>query len=116
MKITFAIPETPMVRVIYNRDGTQYGGVIPNPKDTDGLVSSMLSRQVGVSQIVRIEPVQPRQELHHGHPAQHRLAQYMSSESGYTLIEAVVGGIVAMALGIGIIFAVIAIHFLLKLW
>lgn len=79
MKLAFAIPETPTIKVIYTKNGTQYGGVITNPKSTDGLVAAMLTRQVGVSQIVRLEPIQPRQEFHRGHPAAQRMARYATA-------------------------------------
>jgi hypothetical protein len=79
MKVAFAIPETPMIRVIYTKNGTNYAAVIANPKGTDGLVAAMLTRQAGVSQIVRLEPIQPRQEFHRGHPAAHNMARYASA-------------------------------------
>jgi hypothetical protein len=79
MKVAFAIPETPTIRVIYTKSGTNYAGIIANPKSTDGLVAAMLTRQVGVSQIVRLEPIQPRQEFHRGHPAAQRLARYATA-------------------------------------
>ena len=79
MKVAFAIPETPTIRVIYTKSGTNYAGVITNPKSTNNLVAAMLTRQVEVSQIVRLEPIQPRQEFHRGHPAHNRLDKYASA-------------------------------------
>ena len=80
MKVAFAIPETPTIRVIYTKGGTNYSAVIPNPKSTDGLVVAMLNtRLVGVSQITKLEPIQHRQEFHRGHPAHNRLAKYASA-------------------------------------
>lgn len=80
MKLAFAIPETPTIKVIYTKCGTNYSAVIPNPKSTDGLVIAMLNtRQVGVSQITKLEPIQPRQEVYHAHPAAHRLTKYASA-------------------------------------
>jgi hypothetical protein len=78
MKLAFTLPETPTIKVIYSKGGTNYSAVIPNPQSTDSLLCTMLDKQVGASQIVRLEPIQPRQELHRGHPAQHRMAKYVA--------------------------------------
>jgi hypothetical protein len=78
MKIAFTLPETPTIKVIYTKSGTTYSAVIPNPHNADTLLCTMLARQVGSSQIVRLEPIQPPREVQRGHPAQHRLAKYAS--------------------------------------
>ena len=79
MKAAFTFPTTPMCRVVYTRQGVNYSATIPTPVNTDGLVSAMLTRQAGLSQIMRIDPVQPRQEFGHAHPAQHRMVQYATA-------------------------------------
>jgi hypothetical protein len=76
MKQAFAIPETPTLRVIYTKGGTNYSAVIPNPHTADGLLTTMLTRHVGSSQIVRLEPIQPRGDFERGHPAAGRWAKY----------------------------------------
>lgn len=57
MKTSFTYPTTPTVKVIFNRDGVNYSATIPNPHNDDGLVVAMLPKKVGVSSVVRIEPV-----------------------------------------------------------
>lgn len=79
MKSAFTFPTTPMCRVVYTRQGVNYAAVIPTPVNTDGLVSAMLTRQAGLSQIARIEPIQPRQEVSHVHPAAATLARYATA-------------------------------------
>lgn len=76
MKLEFKLPETPTCKVIYERDGTKYSATIPTPSNADGVVSVMLARQVGVSQIRGIEPIHPLQPLRRGHPADHQMVKY----------------------------------------
>jgi len=76
MKLAFTLPETPTLRVIYTRGGTNYSATIPNPRTADGLLATMLARHVGSSQIVRLEPIQPRGDFERGHPAAARWAKY----------------------------------------
>jgi hypothetical protein len=78
MKLAFAIPQTETIKVIYNKGGTTYSATIRNPHSVDGLLCTMLDRQVDSSQIVRLEPVQPRGDFDRGHPAQHRLTKYVA--------------------------------------
>ena len=79
MKLAFTLPETPTLKVIYTKGGTNYSAVIPNPHTTDGLLMAMLkTRQVGASQITKLEPVQPRGDFDRGHPAAHRMAKYVA--------------------------------------
>lgn len=73
---TLILPNTPMCRVVYHRTGTNYGAVIPTPKSTSELQIVMLARQVGVSQIQRLEPIQPLKPLNRPHPANHNLVKY----------------------------------------
>ncbi len=75
---TFNIPGTPTCKVVYDRDGATYSGVLnPTPKDNNELQRRMLDRKVGMSQVKGIEPIWPQKELQRNHPAQHKLAQYM---------------------------------------
>jgi hypothetical protein len=78
MKQAIILPNTPMCKVVYTHDGTNYGAIMPTPKDADDLRIAMLSRPQPVSakQLVRVEPVQPRGEIHRGHPAAHNIARY----------------------------------------
>ena len=76
MKLAFTLPETPMLRVIYTKSGTNYSAVISNPHTADGLLTAMLARQCGSSQIIRLEPIQPRGDFEHGDPANSRWAKY----------------------------------------
>ena len=76
MNITFQLPTTPKCKVVYVRDGTNYQGIIDTPQDNSALQVVMLKRQVGMSQIQRVEPVQPPAPLYRNHPAQHRIAKY----------------------------------------
>lgn len=79
MKSAFTFPTTPKCRVVYTRQGVNYEAIIPTPVNTDELVSVMLTRQAGLSQIARIEPVQSRQESFHTHPAASRMAKYATA-------------------------------------
>ncbi len=72
----FALPSTPNCKVIYTRDGTTYSAAIPTPADNFELQSKMLERHVGISQVVRVDAVQPPRDLNRGHPAHHRIVQY----------------------------------------
>ncbi len=75
---TFDLPATPTCRVVYIKDGVTYAGVIQTPSDNHQLQAVMLGRKVGMSQVERVEPIQPVKEIQRGHPAQHRIAEYMS--------------------------------------
>lgn len=68
MKIVFAIPTTPKTRVEYIKGGTKYAAVIDTPSSADGLINAMLIRQVGMSQVKSVEPIQPRGDFQWGHP------------------------------------------------
>ena len=57
MKLNLALPITSSIRVVYTHQGTTYGAVIANPRTHDGVIRAMLNRKVGVSQIVRLEPL-----------------------------------------------------------
>lgn len=76
MKLAFTLPETPTLRVIYTKSGTNYSAVIPNPRTADGLLTTMLARHVGSSQIVRLEPIQPRSDFQRMDPASRQWAKY----------------------------------------
>lgn len=80
MKNAFVLPSTPMCKVVFTRDGVTYGAVMKTPKDIEDLRIAMQTRPQPVSakQVVRIEPVQPRQEMHRGHPAAHNIARYQT--------------------------------------
>lgn len=69
-------PNTPSTRVFYNRDGVQYHTVIQTPASYSDFQQKLLARQIGVSQVMRFEPVQPRQDLHRTHPAHNHLTRY----------------------------------------
>jgi hypothetical protein len=76
-KSTFSLPITARCKVVFIRDGVNYASIIPTPQSNDQLQQSMLQRQVGMSQIQRVEPVEELQ-CQHPHPAQHRIVQYAS--------------------------------------
>lgn len=77
MKKTFGLPATPSCRVVYIKDGVSYAGVLnPTPKSNDELQRRMLERHIAVSQIDRLEPIQPRADFQHNHPAAYQLSQY----------------------------------------
>ena len=79
MKHLFEIPTTPSCRVVYIRDGVTYAGVLnPSPKDNNELQRQMLERKVGMSQVQRLEPIQPPKDFVHNDPATHQVARYMS--------------------------------------
>jgi len=81
MKTTFDIPQTPTVKVHYRRDGVLYSTVIVTPNSNQDLQMVMLGRYVGISQVERLEAIQPRQPLHRNHPAIHRISQYVAAAS-----------------------------------
>lgn len=78
MKVAFELPSTPFCKVLYHRGNVLQSATIETPSNSDGLISTMLARQVGVSQIKAIEPVRPSQPLRRGNPADHQLAKYAS--------------------------------------
>ena len=53
-KIAFAIPTSRLVKVHYSKAGIKYAAIIPNPRNTGGLILAMLSRKIGLSQIHRL--------------------------------------------------------------
>lgn len=69
-----------MCKVVFTRDGVIYGAVMPTPNDIDDLRITMATRSQPVSakQVIRIEPIQPRQDMHRGHPAAHNIARYQT--------------------------------------
>ena len=58
--ILFALPSTPLVRVVYIRDGVKCGAVLSNPRSNDRLQAVMLVRNVGMSQVQFIEAMPER--------------------------------------------------------
>jgi hypothetical protein len=73
----FGLPATPSCRVIYNKGGVSYAGVLnPTPKSNDELQRRLLDRKVGISQVDRLEPIEPRGDLQHNHPAAYQMSQY----------------------------------------
>ena len=79
MNKTFTLPTTPTCRVAYLRDGTLYGAVIKTPRSNAELQVVMLARKVGMSNIERVEPIQPLQDIHRPHPALRKLTQYATA-------------------------------------
>ena len=87
MKPAFTLPNTPTSRVSYvqrrflGQPCTPYltATIIPTPRDNDGLIVVMLSRSVGQSDIRSVQPVQPRQDVTHTHPALHGVAKYATA-------------------------------------
>lgn len=59
MKTLFALPNTPMCRVVFTRGGVNYGKIMPTPKEADDIRVAMLSctPPVAAKDIVRIEGV-----------------------------------------------------------
>ena len=78
MKTQFALPTTPTCKVIYIRDGVTYFVGMKTPTCQATLQQEMLNRKVGMSQVLRVEPIHPPQTPQRGHPAQHQMARYMS--------------------------------------
>lgn len=74
----FTLPSTPMCRVVYTRQGTNYGATMQTPADVEDLRMAMLAKSppVASKDIVRIEPVTPLSPMNHGHPAAHRMVKY----------------------------------------
>lgn len=79
---TLLLPNTPMCRVVYTRDGVNYGAMMQTPTDLDDVRVAMMSKTppVAAKQIVRIEPVQPRPPLHRPHPDLRRFVKYANLE------------------------------------
>ena len=75
---TLNLPNTPMCRVVYTRNGTNYGAMMRTPADLDDVRIAMQSKTPPVQSkdIVRIEPVTPLSPIRRGHPAQHKLVKY----------------------------------------
>ncbi len=65
MKLPFPLPTTAAIKVVYTHQGTTYGATIANPRTHDGVISAMLARKVGASQIVRIEALPPQVSSFH---------------------------------------------------
>ena len=60
MNATLTIPSTPTVNVVYKRDGTNYGHIIPNPRTSSEAYRVMLLvHHVPAREIVRVEPIAP---------------------------------------------------------
>lgn len=51
------IPSSRLVQVIYMRGSVKQSAVIPNPRTNDGLIVAMLKKQIGSSQIQRVDAV-----------------------------------------------------------
>lgn len=83
MKALFALPNTPMCRVVFTRGGVNYGKIMPTPNEPDDIRVAMLTctPPVAAKDIVRIEPITPLAPIHRGHPAQHKLAKYATTEN-----------------------------------
>jgi hypothetical protein len=77
MKSTVSLPTTPTCRVIYIKDDVTYFVGLKTPNCPSTLQQELLNRKIGMSQVIRVEPVQPLQPIQRGHPAAHRMAQYM---------------------------------------
>lgn len=71
-------PNTPSTRVFYIRDGVNYSTVIQTPLSHSDFQQKLLTRRIGLNQVMKFEPVQPRQDLHRPHPANNHLARYAS--------------------------------------
>lgn len=72
---TIALPSSEKCRVIYTRDGVKYEGIMPTPKTQQELLAAMSARNATVSNILRIEPFQSRQDYVNIHPAQRQIAR-----------------------------------------
>ena len=73
-----SLPTTQTCKVIYIKDGVTYFVGLKTPKCPDTLQQLLLDRQIGISQVLRVEPIYPPQMPQRGHPAQHQMARYMS--------------------------------------
>ena len=58
MKTNLTLPKTAQCNVVYTRGNVTYGCLITTPVSIDALQVTMLGRQVGMSAITRVEPVQ----------------------------------------------------------
>lgn len=50
------LPRSQHIRVVYLKDGVQYGRVMKNPHTYDSLQQQMLVLRVGMHDVVRVEP------------------------------------------------------------
>lgn len=57
MKLAFAMPTSPLIRVEYMVGNVKYATTIPNPKSNDSLAIEMLKKKVGMSQIKDVLPL-----------------------------------------------------------
>jgi len=64
------IPSTPKCRVVYIKEGVNYGAVI----NTNVLSAWRKFHSAAI--LVRVEPLQPLPSMERPHPAAHRLAKY----------------------------------------
>lgn len=77
MKTTFTLPNTVRCNVIYMNGNVMQSANIATPKSTDGVITEMLKRKVGTSQIVRVDPVIPHFKPQQStHPAARQVAKY----------------------------------------
>ena len=78
MKNSFTLPNTPQCRVVYKRDGTEYGAIITTPKTLEDVRIKMMERQPPVAshQVVRIEEIKPLAPLNRNHPALRSMTKY----------------------------------------
>ena len=76
----FDLPTTPTCKVIYVKDDVTYAGIVKTPTSNDGLQALMLERKIGMSQVQRLEPIQPRGDLQHNHPAMNQMARYANTD------------------------------------
>ena len=67
MKTNLTLPKTSQCNVIYTRGGVAYSCLMPTPPTMDALQVKMLAKQIGISSVVRVEPVQnyAQDRLHH---------------------------------------------------
>lgn len=79
MTTKFALPSTFKCKILYTRDNATYSAITTTPRSNDELQKFLLTRKVGMSQVQRVEAIEPPRELHRPHPAFRALAQYATS-------------------------------------
>ncbi len=56
----FAIPSTPLVRVLYVRDGVRQEAILANPRSNERLQAVMLARSIGMAQVQSVSAMPER--------------------------------------------------------
>ncbi len=79
MKTKFVLPATSKCKVIYVRENVTYQAITDTPRSNDELQRFLLTRKVGMSQVQRVEAIEPPRDLHRPHPAMRALSKYATT-------------------------------------